>query len=270
MIDLFDLLSHGNCNTFTSGTCKTTEGRDCTVVLGSLFLFLNGQADVPTVQYATRYAIREFMSQNVHVGKIEGIESVNYVAPNLVIPSPNAGNAVGLGQEVNAGGSSYQNNRSFSRLEIVVAATLVSTIVALLASFVLFKRVYSKQNCMAPCDGTGIDKEYMQSSNLGVTPVGEAGGDFESVVSKSSSWNMRSVVTTTSGGLHSIDEDSVAASESNSIYSDQTMVIRNSGKNSTPLFGNYSAKEVREPMLYFDTSLSSLLFILAYTLLLFC
>lgn len=242
-------------------------GRDCTIVLGSLNLFLKDHADLATVQYATRYAIRELMLQDMYVGLIDGVEDINYVGPNIVRPNENTESNFGQGNY--SGNTIYKKDTvGISRLEVVVAATLISTIVGLLGSFVLFKRVYSKQNCMAHCDGTAIDKDYIHNCNLGVTPVGEVGSNTDSVASQNVAWNMNSLVNTSSV-LSCIDENSVAASEGlssmysgamsistsksfamgsvGSVHSEQTMVIRNGSgrKNSTPSFGAKQETKVR-------------------------
>lgn len=250
-----------------SGTCTpSTAGRECTVVIGTLNLFLNEHANLPTARYATRFAIRDAMLNDDYVGQIPGLVDVNYVAPNIIKPSDETDNT--LISNDNLGATGYQadsNKSSFTRLEIVVAATLVSTIVGLIGSFVLFKKIYSKQNCMAPCDGTGIDKDFIENChNLGVAPVGRNTISNGDQADKNLAWNMNSVMNTNNGVLGAIEENSISASDASlyssvmsqstgqsvamksvaSMQSEQTMVIRNGRRNSTPIFGNEHDQEV--------------------------
>jgi hypothetical protein len=234
------------------------------------------------------------MLNNLYASQIDGLENVNYVGPNIVMPSSNKEdfglgndeNMDGVGSIGNGGGMGGSGgNSNMSRLEIVVVATLISTLVGLFGSFVLFKKVYSKQNCMSPCDGTGIDKQYMEDCNLGIPPVRERrhdngdGGDdnyndndddSNTTDSRSAGWNMNSLMKNRGGALSAIDENSMSASDAVSLYSnsgnsaisystnksiamrsvgslhsEQTMVIRNGRVNRTPSFGDFDDKEVR-------------------------
>lgn len=119
-----------------AGTCIPSEGNDCTVVIGALNLFLKDNADLPNVRYATRYAIRDAMLNDKYVSKIEGLQDVNYVGPTIVKPSRDPdlpGHDDYLGAE---GYNLSQRQRdNMTRLEIVVIATLISTLVGLLGSF---------------------------------------------------------------------------------------------------------------------------------------
>ena len=208
------------------------------------------------------------MLNDAYLSKIEGLEDVNYVGPRIVKPSQNIDPEV---YDDYVGGSSQGRKSKMSRLEVVVIATLISTMVGLFGSFLLFKKVYANQNCLAPCDGTGIDKDYIEDChNLGVTQVGETAHNSSSPSGKStkSGWNMNSVNSVGgSGVLSSIDENSASTSDIGSLYSgsvsvttskstalksvgslhsEQTMVISNArrNKNRTPSFGETDDKEV--------------------------
>ncbi len=231
------------------------------------------------------------MLNDKYVSQIEGLEDVQYVGPKIVKPSkdvdsPGHDDFIG---PTNGGGQRNptvgNHNNQWTRLEVVVIATLISTIIGLLGSFILFKKIYSHQNCLAPCDGTGIDKDYIEDCHhLGMAPVPSTTTDDElelttggrrssSSTRRSSgmnSVNSVSVATPRShGALSSIDENSIATSDMESLYSanislstgksvalrsvgslhsEQTMIVSNThGRRDyhrTPSFGERDDKEV--------------------------
>eukprot|EP00551_Chaetoceros_affinis_P012047 CAMPEP_0203685824 /NCGR_PEP_ID=MMETSP0090-20130426/48747_1 /ASSEMBLY_ACC=CAM_ASM_001088 /TAXON_ID=426623 /ORGANISM="Chaetoceros affinis, Strain CCMP159" /LENGTH=506 /DNA_ID=CAMNT_0050555033 /DNA_START=12 /DNA_END=1533 /DNA_ORIENTATION=+ len=253
-------------------SCVARKGKECTVVRGSLHLLLMAGADLKTNDMP-REEQSDSMLNDLYVAPlIEGLQSVKYVAPAIYNPSDN------ISDEVNDdyfGGTSERNiptlNPGMSRLEIVVVATLISTIVGLIGSFVLFKKVFSKQNCMSGCDGTGIDKQYIEQCNMDTIPVEDQdqvnGSDSSQSGRKSVGWNMNSVMDT-SGVLSSIDENSIPPSDASyysnastafstnksialksvsSMHSDLTRVVTNESRNRTPAFGGVDDKENAPP-----------------------
>lgn len=212
------------------------------------------------------------MLDDKYVPKIDGLINVKYVGPMIVKPSRDTDSP---GHDDYLGVEGYNNTqrrkKDLTRLEVVVIATLISTLVGLFGSFVLFKRVYSNQNCLAPCDGTGIDKDYIEDCNkLGIEPIGVPVCSPKSPSGKSSKsgWNTDSQNKHRSA-LSAIDENSVNTSDFGSLYSgtvscksvalksvasvhsEQTQVIRNGRSSrrdnhstSTPSFGDDGDEEV--------------------------
>jgi len=161
----------------TKSTCAS-PGTDCTVVLGALNLSLRSSAELPMVRYAARYNIREAMVNDALVSQVNGLEGLQYIGPDIIIPSDHElhldEDGDGDGDLIN-GGMGGKNKKNgvdinepqLSRLQIVVIATLISSIVGIIGSIILFKKVFTKQNCMTPCDGSGIDKDYMENHSYG-------------------------------------------------------------------------------------------------------
>lgn len=69
-----------------------------------------------------------------------------------------------------AGSQENYTTNGLTKVEVIVLATIVSALVGLIGTIILSKRVFASKgdNCFAPCDGTGKDRDYMEDSdNMG-------------------------------------------------------------------------------------------------------
>ena len=230
---------------------------DCTIVHGSLTLFLQDGADLPIVRYAARYVINQIMQNDLLVSSVNNLITAAYNGPQIVAPEspttiPNA--------EITGSGGSQSSPTSSSGLSAmnkVIVSTLCSALVGIVAAFVLFKKVFNaNQNCFAACDGTGLDRDYIENAHF-QSPHGK-GSDFDgfhgvdemetvqydianglSVIneddymSTAGSYSM-SAMTHNSSRMNASDA-SVAWSEARSVASAKTVTISN--KHRTPAFG---------------------------------
>lgn len=231
---------------------------DCTIVHGSLTLFLQDDADLPSVRYAARYVINQIMKNNLLVSSVNNLIMAAYNGPKIV--SPESPTIISNAEITGGGGSpSSSTGRSgLSSMNKVIISTLCSAVVGIVAAFVLFKKVFNaKQNCFAACDGTGLDRDYIENAHF-QSPHGKGSGfdDFHGVdemetvqydianglsvvnedsdyMSTAASYSM-SAMTHNSSRMNASDA-SVAWSEARSVASAKTVTISN--KHRTPAFG---------------------------------
>jgi hypothetical protein len=254
----------------SKGTCATVVSDDniCTVVHGSVTLFINKQSsgDLAFARYAARSTIEESMSEGFYKSPVvEGIEMVTYRGPLFTIPvfEDDDGNMINEFSQTNVD-SSVTEPSGMTRMEIVVVATLVSAVIGIAGAMLLSKRVLIPgQNCLAACDGTGIDVKYM--NDIKKDGHGHAGAanctgssTGNSIIDEASEmqWNSNtglSVIEESSDAPSYFTRDSYATSstpfsrrtggsDDNSVHSEKTFKISN--KFRTPSFGNDVIREV--------------------------
>lgn len=253
----------------TLSTCATVVSDDniCTVVHGSVTLFINKQSsgDLAFARYAARSTIEESMSEGFYESPVvEGIEMVTYRGPLFTIPvfEDDDGNMINEFSQTNVD-SSVTEPSGMTRMEIVVVATLVSAVIGIAGAMLLSKRVLIPgQNCLAACDGTGIDVKYM--NDIKKDGHGHAGAanctgssTGNSIIDEASEmqWNSNtglSVIEESSDAPSYFTRDSYATSstpfsrrtggsDDNSVHSEKTFKISN--KFRTPSFGNDVIRE---------------------------
>ena len=244
-----------NVRLLHKGTCATIVSDDniCTVVHGSVTLFINKESngDVAFIRYVARSLIEESMSEGFYIAPlVAGLEMVTYRGPKFTMPVYDDDDVYFLNQD----GLSQSNmgtastNSGMTKMEIIVVASLVSAVMGIAFAMFLSKKAFSSgQNCLAACDGTGIDVKYMEDAAV-VASLDEDASEVQ--------WNSNT-------GLSAIDEMSEAPSyltrdshatsvtpfsrrtgisDDNSIHSEKTHRISN--KFSTPSFGSDAVQEV--------------------------
>jgi len=138
----------------------TSADNDCTEVDGSLVLFLEPGSDLDEENAITRTleTINNAMTSDYLALRVINLLKASYLGPLIKKPQ----NSV---TEVFRGSPPQNPNPNGSGLTTsgLLVATLVSTMVGFFAAFVLFKKINNRQNCMAACDGSGIDQEFIES-----------------------------------------------------------------------------------------------------------
>jgi len=243
---------------------------DCTIVHGSLTLFLRQNADLENVRYAARYVINEAMKSNYFAApRVDFLIGASYRGPKITKPDPQTFASA----EVNTGSESpfTKTVDGMNTLNKVIIATLCSAIVGIVAAFVLFKKVFnSRQNCFASCDGTGVDRAYIEEahfrspSNVGkdnMFPMSVTQELDENQVVEYDIANGLQVIHETSDTMSSMNESydsstmtnfssrlnascdfSVAWSEAKSMASEKTLPTSNGNRLRTPTFGDNNQK----------------------------
>ena len=248
----------------SKGTCATIVSEDniCTVVHGSITLFITKQSsgDLAFIRYAARSTIEESMTEGFYESPVvAGLEMVTYRGPLFTMPvyEDDDGHDINEFSQTNIGDSSASSVRSgMTRMEIVVVATLVSAVIGIAGAMLLTKRaLIPGNNCLAACDGTGIDVNYMKDAAINADRTfGEEEEEEEEAAEVQ--WNSNtglSVIDESSDAPSYYTRDSYAtsstpfsrrtgSSDDNSIHSEKTFKISN--KFRTPSFGNDVIQEV--------------------------
>jgi len=232
---------------------------DCTIVHGSLTLFLQDGADLPSVRYAARYVINQVMTNNLLVSSVKHLIMATYNGPNIVAPESTT--TISNAEITGSGGpnSSSTGRSGLSAMNKVIISTLCSAVVGIVAAFVLFKKVFNaNQNCFAACDGTGVDRDYIENEHF-QSPHGK-GSDFDgshgvdemetvqydianglSVINEDDSDYMSAAASYAMSGMThnsnrmNASDASVVWSDARSVASEKTVTISN--KHRTPAFG---------------------------------
>jgi hypothetical protein len=246
---------------------------DCTIVHGSLTLFLRQNSDLENVRYAARYVINEAMKSNYFAApRVEFLVGASYKGPRITKPDPYTFASTEVTSETPAadtvGGLNVMNK--------VIIATLCSAIVGIVAAFVLFKKVFnSRQNCFASCDGTGVDRDYIEEAHFKSPSSRGVGGEDDNIFPISDGphqleenqvveydiANGLEVIQETSDSMSSMNESydsstmtnfsnrlnascdlSVAWSEAKSMASEKTIPTTNGNRLRTPTFGDSTQK----------------------------
>lgn len=136
---------------------------DCIIVLGKVTVYTQDQANLASVLYATRYVINQVMRSNYLVPRVKNLMTAFYNGPEFTPPPvSNPKNKMTGAPPSNSNGVN-----GLSPMTKVVIATLCSAVVGIVAAFILFKKVFnSKQNCFAHCDGTGLDRRYIDNAHF--------------------------------------------------------------------------------------------------------
>ena len=162
------------------GMC-TSAYNDCTEVDGSLVLFLEPGSDKDEENAITRTleTINNAMTSDYLALRVSNLLKASYLGPIIQKPQKNSVTEVkGFPPQTR------NSNRSGLTTSGLLVATLVSTMVGFFAAFVLFKKINNRQNCMAACDGSGIDQGFMESQTrpvpvLPLSPNGDIPFDDE-------------------------------------------------------------------------------------------
>jgi hypothetical protein len=232
-------------------------------------LFLRQNADLENVRYAARYVINEAMKSNYFASpRVDFLIGASYKGPRITKPDP----FTFASTEVTTGNDTPSTDTTvggLNTLNKVIIATLCSAIVGIVAAFVLFKKVFnSRQNCFASCDGTGVDRDYIEeahfrspSSKLGgddnIFPIGDPheldenqmveydiANGLEVIQENSDTMSMMnesydsSTMTNFSNRLNASCDLSVAWSEAKSLASEKTIPTSNGTRLRTPTFGD--------------------------------
>ena len=129
--------------------------------------------------------------------RIQDLENVSYRAPAFF--QPNTATDV-KGVPVKGG---------VSIMSKVIIATLCSAVVGIVAAFILFKKVFhSKPNCFVACDGSGVDRTYIEEAHF-QSPRRENGYEKSLAVE-----DMEVVQYDIANGLSIINEESDVMSNS--------------------------------------------------------
>jgi hypothetical protein len=246
---------------------------DCTIVHGSLTLFLRQNSDVENVRYAARYVINEAMKNNFFVApRVDSVLKVSYKGPRIMKPETFSFESPDIIGETSSSTSSETGN-GLNALNKVIIATLCSAIVGIVAAFVLFKKVFhSRQNCFAYCDGSGVDRAYVEEAHFrspnkqdddNIFPMVDVDVDADAtdlgenqvveydianglqVIHEASSDTMSmnesydsSTMTNFSNRLNASCDFSIAWSEAKSLASEKTIPTSNGHRLRTPTFGD--------------------------------
>jgi hypothetical protein len=231
-------------NSTNIGHC-TALNADCTIVDGSLTLFLKSNADLSMVRYATRFLISQIMTKDILIEpRIENLYLASYRGPQFQKPlqlqeSENNINTI-MGES-----QSNSNGGGLTQLQIVTLATLVSAVIGTLAAAVLFKKVFAtKQNCFAACDGTGIERDYIDTystptganacADYSITAMRDLGRIDENSVDHGSLSEASIYSMSMSGVSHT---RSIMGWDDVSVSTEKTRRITNGSRNSTPRYG---------------------------------
>ncbi len=230
----------------------------CTVVHGSLTLFLSNDAILDNVRYASRHVINEIMKTELLLDpRVKDLISISYKGPKVELPEIGSVSVDKKGGE-SGGGMSVMSK--------VVIGALFSAIVGIVAGFVLFKKVFNAQNCFSSCDGTGVERDFIDETKYYTNPNRlretrnrtPAGNDNEMQVVSYDIANGLSVINEDSEAMsasasfamstmtgHSshisnlpVGDATMAWNEAGSVASEKT--IPTSNKNRTPAFGMVS------------------------------
>jgi hypothetical protein len=175
----------------------------CTVVHGSLTVFLSTDADLENVRYASRYVINEAMKTDFFLTpRIQNLMSISYKGPKIVLPEIQ----VPSGGTFDNGDGSTIPKTGMTIMSKVIIGALFSAIVGIVAGFVLFKKVFNSQNCFGACDGTGLDRDYIEEAHF-YSPS-RLREDRRSAPSNDDDDGMQVVSYDIANGLSVINEDS--------------------------------------------------------------
>lgn len=237
---------------------------DCTIVHGSLTLFLRQDAHLEYVRYAARYVINEAMKNNFLVSpRVEFLVSASYKGPRITKPDSYSVASTEVTTETPA----TKTMGGMNALNKVIIATLCSAVVGIVAAFLLFKKVFhSRQNCFASCDGTGVEKDYIEEAHFrspsqsladdNIFPIGDcheldenqvveydiANGlkvihEGSDALSMNESYDS-STMTNFSNRLNASCDLSIGWSETKSMASEKTIPTSNGTRLRTPTFGD--------------------------------
>jgi len=227
-----------------TGHC-TALNADCNIVDGSLTLFLKSTADLSMVRYATRFAISQIMVKDILIEpRISDLYLTSYRGPQFQRPlelqeSENNVSTI-IGESL-----SDSNSGGLTQLQIVTLATLVSAVIGTLAAAVLFKKVFAtKQNCFSACDGTGIERDYIDTHHAptgadacpeySIKALRDLGGIDQNSVDHSSLSEASVYSMSVSGVSHT---RSIMGWDDISVATEKTQRIANGSRNSTPRYG---------------------------------
>jgi len=185
---------------------------------GSLIVYVSNNADHDMVSYAFRHVISIIMKENSVLADVPGLLGMSYANPPLCNPT-NCGSSGQLEADTANSQENYVSN-GLTNMEVIVIATIVSAVVGLIGTIIISKRVLTKKgdNCFAPCDGTGKDRDYLED------PENKAHDDeddpAESVMSANIQW-----IVDMNNNLSVIEED--ADTEVQSTVTNQTNMTPN-------------------------------------------
>jgi len=181
-------------------------------------LFIQDRANPEYVRYATRSVINQAMKSDYLVPRVQNLLEASYKGPQIISPESTNSNP----EMTTDANPSYPTSAGLSSMSKVVIATLCSAVVGIVAAFVLFKKVFnSKQNCFAACDGTGMDKSYIDNAHF-QSPRGVNEGFYTATGNAHGMDDMQVVQYDIANGLNIIHEDSEVSSTARS-YATSTM-----------------------------------------------
>lgn len=134
----------------------TSADNDCTEVDGSLTLFLESDSQLLDAHFYALQVINNAMTSDYLALRVTNLLKASYLGPQIQVPN-------GVTEVRGSPPQISKPNRSGLTTSGLLMATLVSTMVGFFAAFVLFKKINNRQNCMAACDGSGIDQEFIES-----------------------------------------------------------------------------------------------------------
>eukprot|EP00979_Chaetoceros_neogracilis_P000826 scaffold178_cov269-Chaetoceros_neogracile.AAC.9 len=174
-------------------------------------LFIQDRANPEYVRYATRSVINQAMKSDYLVPRVQNLLEASYKGPQIISPESTSNPEMTTGAN-----TSHPTPVGLSSMSKVVIATLCSAVVGIVAAFVLFKKVFnSKQNCFAACDGTGMDKSYIDNAHF-QSPRGVNEGFYTATGNAHGMDNMQVVQYDIANGLNIIHEDSEVSSTARS------------------------------------------------------
>ena len=232
---------------------------DCTIVHGALKLIIKEGVSVNFVRYASRYAIDQVMRSGYLATIVDNLISASYKAPVFHRPQNNTFAKIDTITEPPSHGM-HGGSGGLSAMNKVILATLCSAVIGIVCAFVLFKKVFnSKQNCFAACDGTGMDKHYIEEAHFQSPHANSENGYENSFIAE----DMEVVQYDIANGLSVINEDSDAfrtpendvplramsslhrlnASDTNTVWTETGSIasektLPTSNRHRTPIFGN--------------------------------
>lgn len=192
--------------------------------------------------------------------RVHNLLSISYKGPMLIVPEDHVTVVLpGLDGEA----TNTPDNSGMSIMTKVVFGALFSAIVGIVAGFVLFKKVFNtKQNCFAACDGTGVDRDYIDESHFysphrdDLRNVSMPGEDMEETVeydiangltvineesdgmSASASYAMSTMTGYSNASRFNSSQVSMGWTDAGSVASEKTLPTSN--RNRTPMFGKVS------------------------------
>lgn len=242
-----------------------SANNECTIVLGTLTLLLADDAKLDHVRYASRYVINNAMKSHFFVTpRVHNLLSISYKGPMLIVPEDHVTVVLpGLDGEA----TNTPDNSGMSIMTKVVFGALFSAIVGIVAGFVLFKKVFNtKQNCFAACDGTGVDRDYIDESHFysphrdDLRNVSMPGEDMEETVeydiangltvineesdgmSASASYAMSTMTGYSNASRFNSSQVSMGWTDAGSVASEKTLPTSN--RNRTPMFGKGETERI--------------------------
>lgn len=137
-------------------------------VNGALTVYLSKSSDSKMVFYAIRHVIAQAMinySDTSIINSVSGLRSASYKGPPLSNPRDDYKNDDDGFLRKERSQKSYDSS-GLTKIEVVVLATIVSVVVGLIGTIMLSKRIFilKGDNCFAPCDGTGRDRDFVENS----------------------------------------------------------------------------------------------------------